>query len=173
MRKILLITMLLVAYLSPAHHIQAQVEEDYEQTGRKHFDNAYFKAIPQKDKAAAKTEFANAERAFKKAIDKNPQNVKAYLHLGRTYFVQKKYREAAQVYQQASGMAPQDKNIMLPLASAQEKAGDYEGAIRTLERMKAGETDTRTIGILDDFIAKMKERAGKEKNTVPESSPKR
>ena len=70
-------------------YLQAQSEEDFEQTGLKHFDNAYFKAIPQKDKARATAEFAHAEKAFKKAIEKRPDNVKPYLHLGRTYFVQK------------------------------------------------------------------------------------
>jgi len=43
-------------------YLQAQSEEDFEQTGLKHFDNAYFKAIPQKDKARATAEFAHAEK---------------------------------------------------------------------------------------------------------------
>ena len=163
MRKTWFITILFLVLLGSAPFGLPQVEEDFEQTGQKHFDNAYYKAIPQKNQASAKAEFAHAEKAFKRAIEKNPDNVSAYLHLGRTYFVQKKYDQAVQVYRQASGMAPRDKQIMLQLASSQEKAGQYADAIRTLERLKSGETDTRTIGILDEFIAKMKSRAEKEK----------
>lgn len=164
MRKICFIIILFLAYPASMFHLQAQSEEDFEQTGLKHFDNAYFKAIPQKDKARATAEFAHAERAFKKAIEKRPDNVKPYLHLGRTYFVQKKYHMAAEVYRQASGIAPQNKKIMLQLASALEKAGEYESAIFTLERMKVGETDFRAIRILDEFIRKMKTRDEKAKN---------
>ena len=171
MKKIWFITIIFLAYLGMVANTQAQSEEDFELKGLKHFDNAYFRAVPQKDKARARSEYANAERAFKKAIEKNPDNVKPYLHLARTYFVQKKYHEAVKVYRQASGMASQDKNIMLQLASAQERDGDYEGAILTLELMKSGETDTGTIRILDEFIAKMKTQAEKEKNALPESSP--
>ena len=164
MRKIWFIIILFLAYQGSMSYLQAQSEEDFEQTGLKHFDNAYFKAIPQKDKARATAEFSHAEKAFKKAIEKRPDNVKPYLYLGRTYFVQKKYHKAAEVYRQASGIAPQNKKIMLQLASALEKAGQYEAAIITLERMKVGETDFRAIRILDEFIRKMKTRDEKAKN---------
>ena len=164
MKKICFIISLFLAYQGLMSHLQAQSEEDFEQTGLEHFDTAYFKAIPQKDKARAMAEFAYAEKAFKKAIEIRPDNVKPYLHLGRTYFVQKKYYMAAEVYRQASGIAPHNKKIMLQLASALEKAGEYEAAIITLEKMKVGETDFRAIRILDEFIRKMKTRDEKAKN---------
>ena len=50
MRKIWFIIILFLAYQGSMPYLQAQSEEDFEQTGLKHFDNAYFKAIPQKDK---------------------------------------------------------------------------------------------------------------------------
>lgn len=158
MRIISLIAMFFLAYFGSASHLQAQSEEDFAKIGLKHFQNAHFKAIPQENKARAKAEFAHAETAFKKAIEKRPDDIKPYLHLGRTYFVQKRYHEAAEVYRRASGIAPQNKKIMLQLASALEKAGEYEGAIITLERMKEGEIDSRAIRILDEFILKMKTR---------------
>ena len=171
MKKTWLITIFFVTYLGSIPFVQAQDEEDFDRTGLKHLDNAYFKAIPQKDEARAEAEFAHAERAFRKAINKKPEDPKPYLHLGRTYFVQKKYHEAAELYRQASRIAPQDKNIKLQLASALEKAGRYEESISTLEGMKAGETDIRVIRILDGFIGKMKMRAEKENNPDATSSP--
>ncbi len=163
MKKIWFITILFLAYFGLTPDIQAQSKEDFEKIGLKHFENAYFKAIPQKNKDRAQAEFAQAETAFKKAIEKRPDNIKPYLYLGRTYFVQKRYHKAAEVYRQASSLAPQDNKIMLQLASALEKAGEYEAAIITLERMKEGETDSRAIGILDEFIRKMRTRAEKAK----------
>lgn len=171
MKKIWLITILLLAYLGSLPHVQAQSEEDFEQTGLKHFENAFFKAIPQKDKAGAKAEFAHAERAFRSVIDKKPGDVGPYLHLGRTYFVQKKYHKAAELYGQASTIAPQNKKIKLKLAAALEKAGKYNESIITLESMRAEETDFRVIRILDEFIRKMKMRAEKANNPNATSRP--
>ena len=162
---------MILTYLGGLPHLHAQSEEDFEETGMKHFENAYFKAIPQKDKARAEVEFARAERAFKKAIDRNPQRVKPYLHLGRNYFVQKKYHKAAEAYRQAATVAPQSKRIKLQLASALEKAGEYEASIITLENLRMEETDARAIQILDEFIRKMKMRAEGANNPTATSGP--
>jgi cytochrome c-type biogenesis protein CcmH/NrfG len=159
MKLILSFTILLLVCLGTISQNHAQGEADFEETGLKHFGNAYFKAIRQKDQVQRQVEFSRAENAFKKAIESDPARVKPYLYLGRTYFVQKKYSAAADVYRQALTRAPQNNQIRLQLASALEKAGDYEGAIVALEDIRAGETDTRTIELLNHFINEMKLRA--------------
>ena len=138
--------------------------EDFEKIGRQHFDNAYFKAVPRKNKIRADAEFALAEKALLKAIEQKPQQVDAYLYLGRTYFVQKKYAAAARIYRSALEIAPQQKKIYLRLASALEKAGDYQGALDTLELLRAQESDERTIRILNDLIAKIEKRIAQNSN---------
>jgi cytochrome c-type biogenesis protein CcmH/NrfG len=160
MRKILFLTILFLAFTGLFSHARAQ-NEDFEKIGRKHFDKAYFKAIPQKNRAMADEEFALAEKAFQKAIEKKPQRVKAYLHLGRTYSAQKKYSAAAETYRSALVIAPQQKKIYLRLASALEKDGDYRGAINALEELRALESDDRAIRIIDDFIGKIEKRAAR------------
>ena len=128
MRKLIFLTLIsLFAILSTASDSQAQSVEELESTGLQHYKKAYFKAIPQKNRAMADEEFAMAEKAFRKAIKKNPQRVKAYLHLGLTYSAQKKYAAAAATYRSALAIAPQHKRIYLRLASALEKNGDYRG----------------------------------------------
>ena len=52
---------------------------------------AFYEAVPQRDKTRAQVEYSCAEKAFQQAIRKKPDRVEAYLYLGRTYFVQKKY----------------------------------------------------------------------------------
>ena len=123
--------------------------------------------MPRKNRAMADEEFAMAEKAFRKAIKKNPQRVKAYLHLGLTYSAQKKYAAAAKTYRSALAIAPQHKRIYLRLASVLEKNGDYRGAIISLEELRALETDDRAIRIIDDFISKLEDRAA---DTESESS---
>ncbi len=161
MRKILFLTILFLAFTGLFSHARAQSEEDFEKKGLKHFNSAFFKAIPQKNKARADAEFALAEIAFQKAIEKNPNRVNAYLHLGRTYSAQKKYAAAAETYRSALVIAPQQKKIYLRLASALEKDGDYRGAINALEELRALESDDRAIRIIDDFIGKMEKRAAR------------
>ena len=161
MRRILFLTILFLTFAGLFSHARAQSEEDFEKKGLKHFDNAFFKAIPQKNRARAAAEFALAEIAFQKAIEKKPHKVNAYLHLGRTYSAQKKYAAAAETYRSALVIAPQQKKIYLPLASALEKDGDYRGAIKALEELRALESDDRAIRIIDDFIGKMEKRAAR------------
>ena len=146
----------------------AQTAEDYEKTGIEHLNEAYFKALPQKNHRRANTEFALAESAFKKAIEMKPTMVEPYLHLARTYHLQKKYHQAADMYREALDLAPHEKKIYLKLASAQEMAGDYEGAVKTLQDLRTQETDPRSLRILDDFIHKIKMRAG---DTKQENQP--
>jgi tetratricopeptide (TPR) repeat protein len=159
MKRILFKTILFLAFTGLLSQALAQSEDDFEKTGLKHFNKAYFKATPQKNRAMADQEFALAEKAFQKAIEKKPQRVKAYLHLGRTYSAQKKYSAAAETYRSALVIAPQQKKIYLRLASALEKDGDYQGAINALEALRSQETDERAIRIIDDFIGKMEKRA--------------
>ena len=161
MRKLLPLTILFLAFTGLFSHAKAQSEEDFEKKGLKHFKSAFFKAIPQKNKIRADAEFALAEIAFQKAIEKNPKNVTAYLHLGRTYSAQKKYAAAAETYRSALVIAPQLKKIYLRLASALEKDGDYQGAINALEELRALESDDRAIRIIDDFIGKIQKRAAR------------
>ena len=165
MKKILFKTILFLAFTGLLSQAPAQSEEDFEKAGLKHFDKAYFKAVPQKNRAMADQEFALAEKAFQKAIEKNPQRVKAYFHLGRTYSAQKKYAAAAGIYRSALVIAPQQKKIYLRLASALEKDGDYRGAINALEELRALESDERAIRIIDDFIGKMEKRAAQDKQS--------
>jgi len=158
MKKILLIIFLFLASLGMLFHANAQ-NEDFEETGRRHYNNAFFKALPQKNKARADAEFALAEKAFQKAIEKNPQRIAGYLHLGRTYHRQKKYAAAAGIYRSALIIAPQQKKIYLRLASALEKDRDYRGAVNALEELRALESDDRAIRIIDDFIGQIERRA--------------
>jgi len=160
-------TILLLVIAGLLSYTSAQSEDDFEKAGLKHFDSAYFKAVPQKNKARADAEFALAEKAFQKAIEKKPQRFEAYLHLGRTYHVQKKYAAAAGIYRSALVIAPEQKKIYLRLASALEKAGDYQGAVNALEKLRALESDDRVIRIIDDFIGQMGERAAR---TDPDKS---
>lgn len=160
MRKLIsLILFSLFAFSFTGSDSQAQSVEELESAGMQHYKKAHYNAIPQKNRAMADKEFALAENAFRKAIEKRPQRVNAYIHLGHTYSAQRKYAEAAETYRSALVIAPSQKRIWLRLAAVLEKKGDYPGAINALEALRALENDERAIHIIDDFIDKIEMRA--------------
>jgi tetratricopeptide (TPR) repeat protein len=167
MKKIIFLTVLFLISPGLICRVIGQSPEDLEKEGLKYFDNAFFRSVNQKGKTRSNVEFARAEKAFKKAIEKNPSRVEPYLYLGRTFFVQKKYLQAAQVYRTAMTIAPQKKKIYLKLASALEMAEDFEGAISTLEELRQQETEPRAVRILNDFISKMEMRVEKNHQNRP------
>jgi len=132
--------------------------EELDASGLDHFGKAFYEATPQKDQEKATTEYGLAEEAFQEAIRIQPDWVEPYLHLGRTYFVQKKYPLAAEAYRTALTIAPERKEVYLQLASALEMGGDYAGAVGVLQNLRAQETDAQAISILDDFIARIQAR---------------
>ena len=157
-KKITLIVPVLFLGFALSGILYAQTAEEFEQQGIDHFRKAFYEAVPQKDKTRAQAEYGNAEKAFQEAIRKKPDRVEPYLHLGRTYFVQKKYQQAGEVYREAIRLAPERKPVYLQLASALEMKGDYAGAIRVLKQLKARETDERAIQILDGFIGELEKK---------------
>ena len=137
----------------------AQMASELNQSGLDHFNKAFIEATPRGEHSKAAAEYSLAEQSFQEAIRSKPDWVEPYLHLGRTYFVQQKYRQAAEVYQKALTIAPQRKEVYLQWASALEMAGDYQGAIKVLQTLRAQETDEHAIGILDGFIQRLQARA--------------
>jgi cytochrome c-type biogenesis protein CcmH/NrfG len=159
MKKIIVLIGFLFLF-SPVMTVYSQVEtaEEFERRGVAHFKRAFYEAIPKKDKAKADTEYALAEKAFQKAIQRKPDRVEPYLHLGRTYFVQKAFLKAATVYEKALRLAPERKEIYLQLASALEMAGDYKGAENTLKDLREQEKDDHSLRALDELINSLEKR---------------
>ena len=141
--------------------------------GQEHFQKAYYEATPQKEKEKAEAEYRLAEKKFQEAIRFKPDWVKPYLHLGRTYFVQKKYKEAADSYEKAFKITPSGE-IALQYASALEKGGYYKEARIVLEKLREEEIkklqdkkikDESSIQILNEFIDRLQSREeGRQKD---------
>ena len=157
------LTILIMAVFFTATGIcGAESPEVLEQSGKSHFREAYFKAVPVNDIARATREFALAERDLREALTKRPDRIRLYKLLGRTYFVQKKYMKAAETFRKAIELAPNQKPIYLQLASAQEMGGNPAEAIQTLNKLRRIESDPRAIGIIDGFIKQLNRRVNKE-----------
>jgi len=151
--KIILLAMALVLTVSGI--CPAQSIDELEQSGLNHFREAYYKAAPKNEHARAAQEFSLAERAFKKALAMQPERVSLYLHLGRTYYAQKKYPQAVHILRQALEIAPDHQQACLMLAGALEMNEDYDGAIAILNQLREHETNPRALQILDGFIQKL------------------
>jgi tetratricopeptide (TPR) repeat protein len=158
--KTLLTCMILyVVLLATAGPLAAQMAHALNQTGLDHFNQAFYEATPRQERTKAAEEYRLAEQSFQAAISSQPDWVEPYLHLARTYFVQKKYRQAAEIYQKALTLAPQRREVYLPWASALEKAGDYQGAITVLQTLRTQETYEHAIAKLDEFIRQLQARS--------------
>jgi len=152
----LIIVNLLLATAGP---VAAQMANELNQAGLDHFGKGFYEATPRGERAKAAEEYNLAEKSFLEAIRSQPEWVEPYLHLARTYFVQHKYRQAAELYQQALTLAPQRKEIYTQWASALEKAGDYQGAVKALQTLRAQETNEHTLAKLDELINRLQARA--------------
>jgi cytochrome c-type biogenesis protein CcmH/NrfG len=159
MRGVILLVILLLAFSAAGKDLQAQTAQEFESRGLSHFKKAYYDAVPKKNTTLGEIEYGLAEKAFRQAIQKRPDRIEAYLYLGRTYFVQKKYAQAVETYRAALKVDPQKKQVYLKMASAQEMGGDYAGAIDSLMRLRDQETDERVLKILDEFIQKLETKA--------------
>jgi tetratricopeptide (TPR) repeat protein len=158
--KPLLIYLTICAWLlAAAGPAAAQRAEALNQAGLDHFTKAFYEYTPHGQSAQAAKEYSLAEQYFQVAIRMQPNWVDPYLHLARTYFVQKKYQQAAELYQKALAIAPERKDIYLRWASALEKAGDYQGAIKVLQNLRALETDKHALAKLDELLQSMATRA--------------
>ena len=159
MKRLLTLVFIILGLVLGISFAGAQTAKELDRSGLGHFGKGYYEAAPKQEHGKAASEYSQAEKAFQEAIRSQPDWVDPYLHLGRTYFVQKKYVLAAEVYRRALTIAPQRKEIYLQLASALEMAGDYEGAVGVLKELRTQEVDARSIRILDDFIQRLAQRA--------------
>lgn len=159
MKLLLVFAMVGNLVLATVGPIAAETVNVLNQDGIDHFNKGFYEATPRGEHAVAAQEYSLAERSLLEAIHTNPNWVEPYLHLGRVYFTQQKYQEAAEVYQKALRIVPQNEKIHLQLASALEMAGDYHGAVQVLEDLRVHETDGRSIAKLDELIKRLQARA--------------
>ena len=159
MKLLLIFIIVCNVLLATAGIVAAQMGNELNQAGLDHFSKGFHEATPRGEHAKAAEEYRLAEQSFQEAIRSQPDWVEPYLHLGRTYFVQQKYRQAAEVYQKALTIAPQGKDIYTQWASALEMAGDYQGAVQALQTLRAQETNEQAIAKLDEFIKRLQARA--------------
>lgn len=172
MKLILIFIIIFDLLLATAGPVWAQMASELNQAGLDHFSKGFYEATPRGERNKAAEEYRLAEQSFQEAIRSNPDWVEPYLHLGRTYFVQKKYQQAAELYQKALTIDPQRKEIYIRWASALEKAGDYQGAVQVLQTLRSQETNEQALAKLDELIKKMQARAqaspaGKEGGRQP------
>ena len=155
MKLLLIYVIVCNLLLATAGPVAAQMANDLNQAGLDHFSKGFYEATPRNERSKAAEEYSLAEQSFQEAIRSQPDWVEPYLHLGRTYFVQKRYRQAAEVYQKALTIAPQQKEIYTQWASALEKAGDYQGAVTALQTLRVLETNEHSIAKLDECIKRL------------------
>lgn len=116
---------------------------------------------PVLDADGKKTNKTNSELAFEKAVDaykklleKNPDDDVAHYYLGRTYSKLLKDEEAEEEFRQAVKLKPDDTEYQTELGAVLIKLANYRQAIGPLKRaIELDETNDRAIALLEDAEA--------------------
>jgi tetratricopeptide (TPR) repeat protein len=126
----------------------ALVEMQMEQEGRAS------ETVDSKGRTSSEKQFEKAVDAYKKWLDKNPDDDVAHYNLGRTYNKLHKDEEAAKEFKQAVKLKPDDTEYQTELGSSLIRLAQYHEAIPPLK--KAIELDPgneRAISLLEDAEA--------------------
>lgn len=78
-----------------------------------------------------------AEKEFRLSIYKNKGNAMAWKGLAETYIKEKRWREAGEAVEQAARIDASDPETLLDGAAVRMGTGDLNGAVRTLEALRA------------------------------------
>lgn len=127
------------------------------QRGMNFYNHGFYELIPHGRKSEARQEFAQAEKAFKKAIAIDNNSIDAHRNLARLYFTQENYRDAAAEYAQVLHMEQDNLDNYALLALALAEAGNTVEAIEYLELAKTKTTDEQIITKLDKYIERIRE----------------
>src|SRR5215831_5043542 len=85
----------------------------------------------------AENKFKEAEDAFRRAYQLNPANSRGLMGLVETSMAQNKTDEAIKILQTESDKAPNRVDLMLALGNTAVRAGKYDMAIQTFNRIRA------------------------------------
>ncbi len=110
------------------------LSQDLEQQIHDHYAKA--------QKAMLESRLEEAEREYLAILKLNPTLAEAYANLGIVYYLEFKYRLAAQALQKALERRPGLSRARLYLGLSQWYVGAYQDSIRSLEEALAGELDS-------------------------------
>jgi tetratricopeptide (TPR) repeat protein len=98
---------------------------------------------------------------YGKTLDLDPNNPDAAYNSGLILFGQNRMAEALVFFERALTLRPDDPVYLEMAGRCYINQADYEKAIASLEKAKAGYTDQEKIKFLDDLISKLKEQIKK------------
>lgn len=81
--------------------------------------------------------YADAERAYRLALELDPQEPRAYVGLGNTFFDQRRYPEAETAFRRATELDPEDADAFVALAYTSNAQERYEDAEKSAQRALA------------------------------------
>lgn len=89
-----------------------------------------------------------ALKLLKKALQENPDDVRALLQMATTLFFTHQYKAAASYYEQAVALNPDHRNIRYNCATAHSKYGNFSRALKLYEQVYRKFADENAKGVL-------------------------
>jgi tetratricopeptide (TPR) repeat protein len=133
-------------------------ESDSNRKGLQYFNDAFYRQLPKDNQRQADALFDLAIKKYKEAIAANPKLTDAHRNLARIYYVRKDFLQAANAYRMVTVLEPKDIDAYLQLALSYTQMSRFEEAIKALENAKTKTNDLETIGKLEEYIRKIRER---------------
>lgn len=97
------------------------------------------------------SKFAEAEKLCNQALEKDPSQHKAHLHLARLYEKQENYGKVVSSYEKYRQAHPNDTNIQLKLADAYLKAKQYKQAVAMFEGFH--KADPNNMDVMNTLVS--------------------
>lgn len=150
---------LLLSVLSGTTAIQAFQTEgrgaEHNRKGIQHYNEAFYKELPQGRYKEAERLFDIAATEFQNAITADPNDAEAHKNLARLYYVRKQFLKAAGAYETLTVLEPHNIDAYVQLALCYTRLDKFDEAIQELEIAKTKTDNPEVIGKLDEYIQKI------------------
>ena len=143
---------------SPASFGSPQARSETVSRGISHFDRAFAELTPSHRDAEATREFDAAVAAFEAELKTNPHSFESHWYLGRVFTVRKAFRQAAEHFDEARLLNPNDVDACVYAAAAWADAGRFAEARARLMEAKGRTEDPKALALIDRYLLKIEGR---------------
>lgn len=128
---------------------------EHNRKGMQHYNEAFYKELPQGRDKEAERLFDIAATEFQNAIAADPNDAEAHKNLARLYYVRKQFLKAAGAYETLTVLQPHNIDAYVQLALCYTQLNKFDEAIQELEIAKTKTDNAEVISKLNEYIRKI------------------
>lgn len=133
--------------------------------GNSYYDWGIYLIRMKNDSKEALKKFVEAEKAYEKALELNPNNVNVMVDLAAIYFYQAKLQEARNLLDKALEKDPKNPAALFNAGLVARDQGDIQAAIAYFEKFIKENPDDRNLDIAKNLLKELKAELGNTTTT--------